>query len=148
MQYEINKESYAYKLSQNIKKAVPDFIIKLWFYNKIEILKLGKFNFKRSSEQKEADNKIWLYALLESLPEIEVEIERITIVVHENDEERRQILINPTEFDLSEKWWQLVNPLLEPRRRPGDDKVITLDHPYYSNRNFFRDKIFKENEAK
>ncbi|WP_165825471.1 hypothetical protein [Pedobacter yonginense] len=144
MNREHNENNYAFKLGSNIKTAIPECKVQLWFYNQIDIFRNGSFSTQRSSEQKNRENKIWVYALLESLPDIDLQIERVVIVVYENNEERSQIIINPTEFDVTAFDWAIANPLNEPRRRPGNDIPLPLNHPYYSNPNYFRSKAFKK----
>ncbi|MDQ1139396.1 hypothetical protein [Pedobacter agri] len=114
---------YTNQLAYNVMKALPGAKVLVDSVN-IYLYLYG---------QVKPDLKEWLYSFLETLPEINHPLERVSFALYENDSLEKVVLINPSEND--------VNSLQDAVDRGlhfsgGADlswfEPMPLDHPYYS----------------
>jgi len=129
-----NKKPYIAELAYNISQALPDATIK---YDLVNI-----YTYLYGEQQ--SDLKQWLYGVLETLPDINHPIERVSFVIYVDDKIEKVVVINPTENDVRAIEYAIETGLkFSKPTTPYSDEPLPLDHPYYSDKKHFVPKKFK-----
>lgn len=92
---------------------------------------------------KKAELKGWLYALLESLPEIAHPIERIQFVVYQAGSMDLILTINPGKFDVLAVYDAIESGLnfSSPPPAAWELEPLPLNHPYYTQKGWLQKQI-------
>jgi hypothetical protein len=125
---------YKHQLAVNISDALPDGSV--YF--------TGNYLTIDIPESTSDELKAWLYDLLEGLPEIDAPLETVHFIVKLNGSTELITLINPSEFDVTAERMAIESELSFSKPGNGIDKTpLPLDHPWYSNKDYFRSAIDK-----
>ena len=128
------KKPYINELAWNVKQALPDA--------KVMVDTLNIYLYLYGDQP--TDLRSWLFSFLETLPEINHPIERVSFVIYVDDSMEQVLLINPSENDT-----RAVELAVERKLHfsGGPDsswfEPLPLEHPYYSNNKHFVPKKFK-----
>lgn len=138
----VNKNSYkpyTNQLAFNVMKALPDA--------KVLIDSVNVYLYLYGEQQ--ADLKQWLYSFLETLPEINHPLERVSFVIYVNDSMEKVVLINPSENDVRALEHAVERQLnFSGKADESWSDPLPLNHPYYSNNKHFVARKFKWVEGK
>lgn len=125
---------YTDQLLLNLQASLPD--AKINFENRY-------MNVFLYGEQPK-DLKNWLYELLETLPEINHPIQRVSFLLRVDDKIELATVINPSEFDVMALTFAVDSELKfgsPAYSHPFGIEAIPLDHPYYTeNKRYFHEK--------
>ena len=128
------RKPYINELAWNVKQALPEAKVLVDSVN-IYLYLYG---------EQPTDLRNWLYSFLETLPEINHPIERVSFIMYVNDSMEQTVLINPSENDV-----RAIELAVERQLHfsGGADsswfEPLPLKHPYYSNNKHFVPKKFK-----
>jgi hypothetical protein len=133
------RKPYINELAINVQQALPDAKVL------VDTLNIYLYLYGEQS----TDLRNWLYSFLETLPEINHPIERVSFVLYVNDSMENVVLINPSENDVR----ALENAVERGLHFSGAAdsswfEPLPLDHPYYSNSKHFVPRKFKWVEGK
>jgi len=122
-EWEEKRNPYTKQLLANLQERYPDADIQL---------NAGTIFLNKAGDP-EKDIKQWLYNILESLPEIPHQIERVQFVIYENGEMRVPIIINPAEEDA----YAIQNAIDRKLHFSGGSsylKALPLNNEYYNKK--------------
>ncbi|RZJ77168.1 MAG: hypothetical protein EOO20_29130 [Chryseobacterium sp.] len=116
------RKPYINELAWNVKQALPDAKV---------LVDTGNIYLYLYGE-KQADLKAWLYIFLETLPEINHPIERVSFVMYENYSLEKVVIINPSENDVRALEHAVERGLnFSGVADSSWFEPLPLDHPYY-----------------
>lgn len=125
------KWKYTRQLAKNLKEALP----------LAEINLSGQYIIIKKVDPIEPDLKEWFDSFLVSLPEIDYPIETVRFFVHAENGRTITRVINPSEFDLKAVEYAIESGLkFSQPEIPAhlSSEPLPLDHPVYSNPNYFK----------
>ncbi|WP_231489931.1 hypothetical protein [Pedobacter sp. Leaf170] len=90
-----------------------------------------------------------LYTMLDGLPEIDAPLQRLQVIVYVNESIQCVTIINPSKFDVTALDNAKENGLSFSQPPPSLEQLepLPLDHPYYTDKDYFRKQSKKKKDA-
>lgn len=133
------RKPYINELAINVQQALQDAKVMVDTIN-IYLYLYG---------QQSTDLRKWLYSFLETLPDINHPLERVSFVIYVDDSMKEVVLINPSENDVRALEHAVERGLhFSGAADSSWFETLPLNHPYYSNSKHFVPRKFKWVEGK
>lgn len=127
------KWKYTRQLAKNLQQVLPEAKLTL----------SGQYIIIKNIVTAEPNLKTWFDSVLGTLPEIAYPIETVHFFVYGNNDKTITRTINPSEFDIRALEYAIESGLKfsQPTPPPYSTEPLPLDHPFYSDRDYFAKEI-------